>query len=62
MIPNRFRMKRMMARTTKVWIHPPVFGKLGLMFEPKKPSNHRMIRITMMVYNMRFLLSERFIL
>ena len=49
-------MMSMTARTTRVWIHPPVFGKLGLMFEPRNPSNHRMIRITMMVYNMRFLL------
>ena len=58
MTPNRFRMMRMTARTTRVWIHPPVLGKLGLMFEPKKPSNHKMIRITMMVYNMIFLLFE----
>jgi hypothetical protein len=56
MIPNRFRTMRMTAITIRVWIQPPVFGKLGLMFPPKKPTSHRIIRITMMVYNMRFLL------
>jgi hypothetical protein len=34
----------------------PVFGKLGLMFPPKKPSSHRITRITMIVHNIRFLL------
>jgi hypothetical protein len=62
MIPIRFRIKRMTAITIRVWIQLPVFGKLGLMFAPKKPSSHRITRITMMVYNMRFLLFERFAL
>jgi hypothetical protein len=47
---------RMTAITIKTWIQLPVFGKLGLMFPPKKPSSHRMIRITMIVHNMIFLL------
>jgi hypothetical protein len=42
--------------TIRIWIQPPVCGKLGLMFRPKKPSNHRINRITMIVHNMRFLL------
>ncbi len=46
----------MMAITIRVWIQPPVRGKLGLMFRPKKPSSHSIIRITMIVHNMRFLL------
>jgi hypothetical protein len=58
MTPNRFRMTRMMAITIRVWIQLPVFGKLGLIFAPKKPNSHRMTRITMMVYNMRFLLFD----
>jgi hypothetical protein len=60
MIPKRFKITRIKAITIRVWIQPPVFGKLGLMFEPKKPSSHRMIRITTMVYNMVFLLYEQF--
>jgi hypothetical protein len=59
MIPNRFRMTRRMAIASSVWIQLPVLGKLGLMFAPKKPNSHRITRITMMVYNMRFLLFER---
>jgi hypothetical protein len=51
---------RITAITIKTWIQLPVFGKLGLMFPPKKPSSHRMIRITTIVHNMRFLLFERF--
>ena len=46
----------MTAITIKVWIQPPVCGNLGLMFRPKKPSSHKIIRITMIVHNMRFLL------
>ena len=46
----------MTAITINVWIQPPVCGNLGLMFRPKKPNSHRMIRITMIVNNMRFLL------
>jgi len=49
-------MIRITAMTIRVWIQPPVRGNLGLMFRPKKPSSHRMIRITMIVHNMRFLL------
>jgi len=55
-IPNRFRTMRMTAITSSVWIQLPVFGKLGLMLPPKKPSSHRINRITMIVHNMRFLL------
>jgi hypothetical protein len=62
MTPNRFRIKRMTAITIRVWIQPPVRGKLGLTFAPKKPTSHRITRITMMVYNMMFLLFERFAL
>jgi len=53
-------MMRMTAITIKTWIQLPVFGKLELMFPPKNPSSHRIIRITMIVHNMRFLLFERF--
>ena len=49
---------RMAAMTSRVWIQLPVCGKLELMFRPKKPSNHRITRITMMVHNMIFLLFE----
>jgi hypothetical protein len=59
MICNRFRIMRITAITIRVWIQLPVFGKLGLMFPPKKPSSHRIIKITMIVHNMRFLLFER---
>jgi hypothetical protein len=56
MIPNAFRTIRMMAITSRVCIQLPVFGKLGLMFPPKKPSSHRITRITIIVHNMRVLL------
>jgi hypothetical protein len=46
----------MTAITIRIWIQLPVRGKRGLMFPPKKPSSHRIIRITMIVHNMRFLL------
>jgi hypothetical protein len=49
----------MTAMTSKAWIQLPVFGKLGMMFPPKKPSSHRITRMTMIVH-MRFLLFERF--
>jgi hypothetical protein len=62
MIPSTFRTMRIRAITSRVWIQLPVFGKLGLMFPPKKPSSHRITRITMIVHNMRFLLFERFAL
>jgi hypothetical protein len=55
-IPNTRKIMRMMAITIRVWIQLPVFGKLGLMFPPKKPSSHRITNITMIVHNMRFLL------
>jgi hypothetical protein len=61
-IPNSLRITRMTAITISVWIQLPVFGKLGLMFAPKKPNSHRIIRTTMMVYNMRILLFEQFAL
>jgi hypothetical protein len=47
---------RITAITTKTWIQLPVLGKLGLRFPPKKPSSHRIIRITMIVHSMRVLL------
>jgi hypothetical protein len=55
-IPNTRKIMRMTAITIRVWIQLPVFGKLGLMFPPKKPSSHRITSITMIVHNMRFLL------
>jgi hypothetical protein len=55
-IPRRRNMTSMTTMTIRTWIQLPVFGKLGLMFPPKKPSNHRISRITMIVHNMRFLL------
>jgi hypothetical protein len=60
MIPNSFKMMRMTAITIKAWIQLPVLGKLGLMFPPKKPSSHRITRITMIVHNILFLLFERY--
>jgi hypothetical protein len=56
MIPSRCNMMRITAMTIRIWIQLPVCGKLELMFRPKKPSSHSMIRITMIVHNMRFLL------
>jgi hypothetical protein len=50
-------MMRMTAITIRAWIQLPVFGKLELIFRPKKPSSHRMTRIKMIVHNMRFLLN-----
>jgi len=44
----------MTAITISTWIQLPVFGNLELMFEPKKPSSHRITRITIIVHNMRF--------
>ena len=55
-MPNNLKIMRMTAITISVWIQPPVCGKLGLMFRPKKPSSHKIIRMTMIVHNMRFLL------
>jgi hypothetical protein len=47
-----------MAITIRVWIQFPVFGKLGLMFRPKKPSSHRITRTMMIIHinDMIFLL------
>jgi hypothetical protein len=56
MIPRRCRTMRMTATTIRTWIQLPVRGKLELSLPPKKPSSHRMNRITMIVHNMRFLL------
>jgi hypothetical protein len=47
---------RMTTITIRVWIQPPVRGKLGMMFPPKKPSSHRITRMTIIVHNIRFLL------
>ena len=49
-------MMSMTAITIRTWIQLPVRGKLELMFRPKKPSSHSIIRIMMIVHNMRFLL------
>ncbi len=51
-------MMSMMAITIRVWIQPPVFGKLELMFRPKKPRAHRITRTMTMIQisDMRFLL------
>jgi hypothetical protein len=55
-IPRRCKMTRITTMTIRTWIQPPVRGNLGLMLPPKKPSSHRINRITMIVHNMRFLL------
>jgi len=58
MTPSKFKMSSKRAITIKIWIQLPVFGKLELMFDPKKPSAHRITR-TMMIIQMivmRFLL------
>jgi hypothetical protein len=34
-------MMSMTAITIRAWIQLPVFGNLGLMFEPKKPSSYK---------------------
>jgi hypothetical protein len=49
-------MTRMTAITSRIWSQLPVRGSLGLMLLPKKPSAHRIIRITTIAVNMRFLL------
>ena len=51
-------MISMTAITIRVWIQLPVFGKLGLMFRPKKPSSHSITRTMMIIQinDMRFLL------
>ena len=49
-------MSSMTAMTIRTWIQLPVLGNLGLTFDPKKPSSHRITRIMMIVHNMRFLL------
>ncbi len=49
-------MMSMTAMTIRTWIQLPVCGKLELMFRPKKPSSHRITRITTIVHNMRLLL------
>jgi hypothetical protein len=53
---RRFKITRMTTITIRIWIHPPVCGKLGLILRPKKPSSHNMNKITMMVHNIMFLL------
>ena len=55
-IPIRFKMMRMTAITSSMWIKLPVCGKLGLMLRPKKPSSHSTNRTMTIVHNMRFLL------
>jgi hypothetical protein len=49
-------MTSMTAITIRTWTQLPVLGKLELIFRPKKPSSHRITRITTIVHNMRFLL------
>ena len=61
-IPNNLKITRMTTITIRIWIQPPVLGKLGMTFPPKKPSSHRMIRITIIVYNIeKFSLLSRFV-
>ena len=48
----------MTAITIRVWIQLPVRGILVLIFRPKKPSSHRITRITMIGHNMRLILFE----
>jgi hypothetical protein len=54
--PRRCNIMRITTTTIKMWIQPPVCGKLGLMLRPKKPSSHNIIKITMIVHSMLFLL------
>jgi hypothetical protein len=54
--PRRCKITSMTAITIRIWIQPPVSGNLELILRPKKPSSHKMNRITMMVHNMGFLL------
>jgi hypothetical protein len=49
-------MMSITAITIKACIQPPVAGKLGITERPKKPRSHRMIKMTMIVHNIRFLL------
>jgi hypothetical protein len=49
-------MTSITAMTIRMCTQFPVRGKLELMFRPKKPSSHRITRITIIVHNMRFLL------
>jgi hypothetical protein len=51
-----FNRTSMSAITIRTWIQLPRRGSLGLKFRPKKPSSHKMIRTTMIVHNIRFLL------
>jgi hypothetical protein len=51
-----FNSMSMSAITIRTWIQLPRRGSFGLRFRPKKPSSHRMIRITIIVHNMRALL------
>jgi len=53
--PRKFNMMSMTAITIRTWTQLPVRGNLGLIFRPKKPSSHRITRITMIVHHMRFL-------
>src|SRR4051812_46014064 len=48
----------MTAMTSKMCTALPTFGILGLIDPPKKPSSHKISRMTIMVHNMRFLLCE----
>jgi hypothetical protein len=56
MTPRKCKIMRIMAMTISVWIQPPVWGILGLMRRPKKPSSHRITRITMIVPSIIILL------
>ena len=60
MTPSKFKMSSKRAITIKTWIQLPVFGKLELMFRPKKPSAHKITRMMMIIQmiGMRFLLFD----
>jgi hypothetical protein len=56
MIPNRLRITRMITMTSRTWTALPERGMPEKTFGPKNPSNQRMSRITIIVYNIGKLL------
>ena len=56
MIPNSFKIMRMITMTSKTCTTLPLRGKPEKRFGPKYPSNHSMSRITIIQVSIRFLL------
>src|SRR5207237_7331120 len=52
--PNSCKMIRITAMTSRMWMRLPTLGILGLIDAPKKPSSHRIRRMTTIVHNMIF--------